>query len=79
MTLETANPVIVCLILLPFVVCCLALVAGVLNHRWKHRPEPIEPIHGPVRLIQTGVPKLTEDSITWSGTLSFEEEEDEEP
>ena len=39
MTLETANPVIICLILLPFVVCSLVLIAGVLNHHWKHKSE----------------------------------------
>ena len=37
MTLETANPIIVLAILLPFVICCLGLIAGVLNHWWKHK------------------------------------------
>ena len=41
MTLETANPIIVALILLPFVIVGLAIVVGALNQWYKHRePEP---------------------------------------
>jgi len=35
MTLETANPIIVALILLHFVLICMCLVVGALNHYWK--------------------------------------------
>jgi len=44
MTLENANPIIVAIILLPFVLCCFGMIAGALNHWWKHKEEDDEAI-----------------------------------
>ena len=37
MSIENANPIIVVLILLPFVICCLLMICGALNHWYKHK------------------------------------------
>jgi len=39
MSLETANPAIVLLLLLPFVVLCLLLICGALSYWWKHKED----------------------------------------
>ena len=68
MTLENANPVIVCLLLLPFVLCCLGIIALALNHYWKNKEEGPEILHA-----RSAVGSLVE------GPIDYDEEEDEEP
>ena len=37
MSIESASPIIILMILFPFIMCCIGLAAGALNYYWKDK------------------------------------------